>query len=159
MYLLLDVTSSNPEADLGCECALLEISQPLCHRLREVAESVIALHQTLRDLHEVRCWNWAVDYYGYSLVEACEQYDGWNQQFLEHGHAPLPAGIDIAQFAAQRTEYCQEVARYIAPVGRRKRRAETCVEFFWTTSPKHTDVHIATRSVTLPQLRRHLRGK
>ena len=55
MHLLLDVTCSYPDADLNCECVVLEISQTLYERLRKVAEGVKSARDALPDLHEVYC--------------------------------------------------------------------------------------------------------
>jgi hypothetical protein len=159
MHLLFDVKCSNPDADLNCECAVLEISQTLCARLQAVAESVMSLRRALPELYEVYCWGSAVDFYSYSLIAACDDCrKGWIKRLENAGHAVLPAGIDLGRFEPQRSECQQEIARYVPASESLVRKMDECFEFSWTAIPKHGDFYVTTRAVTLPQLRRYLAG-
>jgi hypothetical protein len=102
-------------------------------------------------------WRSAVEYYAYDLIAACdEREDGWGNRFHDAGRAVLPMGVDVAKFELQRTECQQEIVRYVAAASNIIRQPDKCFEFCWTAVPKHSDLYITTRDVTLPELRQYL---
>jgi hypothetical protein len=157
MNLLLDVSSINPETDLDCECAVLRLSRSLCDRLQREAQTLYRCLRELPDLYEVYFRQFVVQYYGYDLIEASEEREeGWSERFHTAGRAVLPAGVDLAKFGPRRIECGQEIVHYVLAASNIVRHPEDCFEFRWTAIPKHSDLYITTRHVTIPELQRYL---
>lgn len=157
MYLLLNVTCSQPDADTGCECAVLEVSRALCRRLQDAGKAVLHCRRMLPELHKVSVWRLVVDFYRGDLADDCELLaPGWREAFDRDGFALLPPAVDLERYEPRRAECDQEVVRYVgSPAGNRPTVANS-LAFYWTAVPKHSDITVSTRDVSLPELRRQL---
>jgi hypothetical protein len=160
MYLLLDVSSTAPETNLDCDCAVVQLSESLCNRLQRLAEAIYRCRQQLPDLHEAYFWRFGVEYYACDLIDARDEHEaGWSERFRNAGRALLPNGVDLANFQPQRVECQQEIVRYVPAASNIIRHPDQCFEFAWTASPKHSDLYITTRPVTLQALRGYLAAR
>ena len=157
MHLILNVHSSNPDTNLDCECALLKLTKPFCDRLRRDIETLFRHRRELPDLYEVYFWRYAVEFYSFDLIAACDDCEaGWSGQFEKTGRAVLPVGMELAKFEPQRMECQQEIIRHVPAANNIVRLPENCFEIGSTAVPKPSDIYITTGDVTLPELWRCL---
>ena len=114
------------------------------------------IRRELPDLYEVYFWRYAVEFYSFDLIAACDDYEaGWSGQFEKAGRAVLPVGMKSAKFEPQRME-CQQEMVNVPAASNIVRLPENCFEICWTAVPKHSDLYITTCDVTLPELWRCL---
>jgi len=157
MHLLLNVHSSNPETNFDCECALLKVTKPFCDRLRRNIGTLFRHRRELPDLSEVYFWRYAVEFYSFDLIAACDDCEaGWSDQFEHDGRGVLPERVDVAKFEPQRIECPQEILCYVPAASNIVRLPEDCFEIRWMATPKHSDIYITTSDVTLPELWRYV---
>ena len=157
MPLLLDVTYSDPDADLSCQCAVLELSHALCRRLRDVGEALLRCRPLLPELYKVVCWQQTVDFYGGDLVDDCDLFaPGWRSDFGRQGFALVPPAIDLQRYEPCDTECQQEIVRYDGPLPGAKPTASNSLTFHWVAIPEHGGLYIITREVSLPVIGQQL---
>jgi hypothetical protein len=159
MHLLLDVNYSVPDADLRCQCALLELSPALRGHLQRAGEAVLRCRQLLPNLHKVVSWRMAVDFYGGDLVDDCDLLcPGWRSDFSGQGFAVVPTAIDLERYEPCDMECQQEIVRYQGPPPRERPTAANSLTFQWAAIPKHGALYVITREVSLPVLGQQLAG-
>jgi hypothetical protein len=153
MYLLLDVNYSNPDADLRCQCALLELTPDLCSALQQTGQAVLRCHDLLPDLYKAVLWRQGVDFYGGDLVDDCDRLcPTWRADFSRQGFAVVPSAIDLQRYEPCRTECQQQIVRYDALPPGTKPTVANSPTFQWMAIPKHGDLYVITREVSLPEL-------
>jgi hypothetical protein len=153
MKIVLQTDSTNPEYNADCDCAVVEVTPSLVQLIRRRAALAKQARRQDRDLWELYFWGHTAEFFDYSLVSACEAAFGdskeakdWSDGFERDGHAVLPPTADLAAVEPHRTECDQMIVRCV-PGSRR-----TDIEVAWLTIPKHTDIYITTRDVTLATL-------
>ncbi len=157
MYLLLDVNYSNPDADLRCQCAVLELTPALCTDLQQTWQAVLRCRDALPDLHKAVFWRQAVEFYGGDLVDDCDLLTpGWRNDFSGLGFAAVPPAIDLQRYEPCDTECQQQIVRYDAMPSEPEAAAISSPTFQWMAIPKHNDLYVITREVSLPMIVQHL---
>jgi hypothetical protein len=163
MKIILNAHGFPPEWDHDCDCATLDATPHLLETVRRRMDLARQIRQDDDDLLEVYFWDSSLDYYDASLVEACQeaaspgemeegQADSaqmWCDRLEREGYATIPAGVELAARAPQRTECCQMIIRY---AGMKNDRPVFTVA--WTAIPKHTDIYVTTSNLTLAVLER-----
>ena len=120
------------------------------------------------DLYELYFWCGNVDFYDYNLAEACgaavaaaavgKEEDrnaaapAWYSALEQNGHALLPTGVDLQAHQPQRVECSQMILRCCRPSDVPQ------YEVAWTVIPKHTDIYVTTRGMSLSAIDAYLRG-
>lgn len=151
MHLLLDVNCSNPDADLRCQCAVLELTPALCSGLRQTGQAVVRCRDLLPDLYKAVFWRQAVDFYGGDLVDDCELLcPAWRADFSRQGFALVPPAIDLERYEPCDTECQQQIVRYDAVPSGSKATVTNSPTFQWMAIPKHGDLYVITREVSSP---------
>ena len=153
MKILLKTESSDPDTNAGCECAMLDVTRELLKQLAARVKIARQAAEADTDLYELYFWGGAPTFHGYDLIEACGEAaaelgeDDWEGQFEEQGFLPIPETVDTEQFEPKRTECDQEIIR-------RQGTGKTGgFEVAWTMIPKHTDIYITTKGVSLDRLK------
>ena len=159
MHLLLDVNYSVPDADLRCQCAVLELSPALCSHLEKAGQAVLRCRRLLPNLYKAVSWRGAVDFYGGDLVDDCDLLaPGWRSDFSRQGFAVVPAAIDLERYEPCDMECQQEIVRYDGPPPGTTPTASNSLTFQWVAIPKHGDLYVITREVSLPAIGQQLAG-
>jgi hypothetical protein len=104
---------------------------------------------------ELSFWGGTAEFYDSSLIEACQYAlsagvddadavaTDWLANLEEHGHALLPADVDLGALETQRTE-CDQMILRCSPLSQPPR-----FEVAWCALLKHTDVQVTTRDLPL----------
>ena len=166
MHIVLDTHSSNSEYNCDCDYAVVELTPALVDGVRRRVELVRQAGQQDNDLYELYFWGGTAAFYDLSLIDACEEALAssagaadadkadcdWMAKFDEHGHALLPAGVDLEKLKPQRTECDQVIIRW-SPWSHNPR-----FEVAWTTIPKHSDIYVNTSDLPLADLESYFRN-
>ena len=153
MKIVLQTDSTNPEYSADCDCAVVEVTPPLVKLIRRRATLAKQARSQDRDLWELYFWGCTAEFFDYALISACEaafedvdEAKDWSGGFERDGHAVLPLTAALATLEPHRTECDQMILRCV-PGSRR-----TDIEVAWLTIPKHSDIYITTRDVSLATL-------
>jgi len=153
MKIVLQTDSTNSEYHADCDCALVEVTPSLVKLIRRRVALAKQARRQDRDLWELYFWGCTAEFFDYALISTCEAtfQDGekakaWSDGFERDGRAVLPPRADITALEPQRTECDQMIIRCV-PSSRR-----TDIEIAWLAIPKHSDVYITTRDVSLASL-------
>lgn len=154
MKLLLKTTSTNPEYDGDCRCAVLDLTP---ERQAQIAAHVAVARwaaEASDDLWELYFWGDGPTFHDQELVDACEEAavasesmspGDWEDRLQKKGFAPLPDEIDLERFEAQPTECDQEIVRC------RRAGDKRAFEIAWIASPKHTDLYVTTEAISFEE--------
>lgn len=150
MKIVLQADSTNSEYNADCDCAVVELTPSLVKLIRRRAALAKRARRQDRDLWELYFWGCTAEFFDYALITACEAafQDGeeakaWSDGFERDGRAVLPLGADVSALEPQRTECDQMILRCV-PGSR-----HTDIEVAWLAIPKHCDIYITTRDVSL----------
>lgn len=155
MRLLLKTTSTNPEYDGDCTCAVLDLTP---ERVAQITAHVTVARQAAEAsdaLWELYFWGDGPTFHDQKLIDACDKAardsggvnpGDWERRFQEKGVLTLPDGVDLKRFEAQRIECDQEIVRCQRAGGR------LAFEIAWTASPKHTDLYVTTEAIPSDEL-------
>ena len=165
MRIILNTSSTSPEYNADCDYAVVELTAALVEQIRRRVELARQVGQQDNDLYELSFWGGTAEFYDHGLIEACQEAiaaarketDGdqaacdWLSGLEQDEHALLPPTVDLGAHELQRTECDQMVVR-TSPLS-----STPQVEIFWTAVPKHTDIDVATRSLSLSDLESYVR--
>jgi hypothetical protein len=155
MRLLLKTTSTNPEYDGDCRCAVLDLTPERVAQITahvKVARQAAAASDTLWELY---FWGDGPTFHAQKLIDACDEVardsggvdpGDWERRLQEKGLLRLPDGVDLERFEAQRTECDQQIVRCQRAGGR------LAFEIAWTASPKHTNLYVTTEAIPWDKL-------
>lgn len=155
MRLLLKTTSTNPEYDGDCRCAVLDLTPERVAQITahvKVARQAAEASDALWDLY---FWGDGPTFHDQKLIDACDEAAGgnvgvnpgdWERRLQTKGVLTLPDGVDLERFEAQRTECDQQIVRCQRVGGR------LAFDIAWTASPKHTDLYVTTEAIPLDEL-------
>jgi hypothetical protein len=155
MKLLLTSTSTNPEYDGGCGCAVLELTPDLLAEVEAHVALAERAAEASEELWELYFCGGGPTYHDSKLVDACDEVAAgedsspgdWQRRFEEQGFLPLLEGVNLDRFEARSTECDQQIIRC------RRADGELAFEVAWTASPKHCDLYVTTQAIPLEDLR------
>lgn len=153
MKIVLQTDSTNSEYNADCDCAVVDVTPSLAKQIRRRAALAKQARRQDRDLWELFFWGCTAEFFDYALISACEaafqngeEAKAWSDGFERDGRAVLPPHADITALEPQRTECDQMIIRCVPSSHR------TDIEIAWLAIPKHSDVYITTRDVSLASL-------
>ena len=160
MKLILDTHCTPPECNGDCDYAVLDVTPELLELVRRRMEAAGAAYQKDNDLFEIYFWDYRLDFYDSSLIDACQEAIAPTKmasaeevaktgidRLETSGYAELPAGVDLAAFTPQRTECDQMVVRHCSTD-----KGWPVFEIAWIVIPKHTDSYVVTHGLSLTVL-------
>ena len=153
MKIVLQTDSTTPEYNADCDCAVVEVTPSLVKLIRRRATLAKQARRQDRELWELYFWGCTAEFFDYALIGACEaafeaveEAKDWSGGFERDGHAVLPPSADVTALEPHRME-CQQMILRCVPGSRR-----TDIEIAWLAIPKHSDIYITTRDVSLATL-------
>lgn len=155
MHLLFTTCSSNEHSNGELDYAVVEMTPALLAEIRRRVELARQIQRQEDDLYELSFWGGTGEFYDHRLLEACEEaveaahpdtVGEWVTDFEQQGYAVLPAGVQLSQHEAQRTE-CDQIVLCCRPS-----LPEPTFELFWSASPKHMDITVTTHALSSAKL-------
>jgi hypothetical protein len=169
MKIILNTTSTNPDHNADCDCAVIEITPALVEQARNRAALARQALQPDNDLYELYFWGSPAELYDYNLVSACEEAvasasqgndedkakaaQAWSVDLERNGHALLPDTVNLGVIEPRRTECGQTILQL------ESMRPEPEFAVAWIAIPKHSDIYVTTTSVPLRQLEAYVGGE
>ena len=157
MKLILNTHCTPPECNGDCDYAVLDVMPELLELVRRRMEIAKAAYQKDSDLFEIYFWDYRLDFYNSSLIDACQEAIAptkmasadeaaktWIDRLETGGYAELPDGVDLVAFTPQRTECDQMVVRHCSTSD-----GQPVFEVAWIVIPKHTDSYVVTHGLSL----------
>lgn len=142
-----DEFERGPDSDVAC--AALPVTAELvalCRRRVEAAEAAYARDPTLAELffHDTD----GPQVYGDDLLHQCgRQSDEFHDEFVNHGLAVLPAGVQLDSFQPTRVEGRRTAIRPNDPLA-----TSAALSIAWTAASADVGAPIRTEAVTLEYL-------
>ena len=156
MHLILNVHSSNPHYNGGCDYAVVELTPALAKRIRSRVALARKARQKDNDLWELYFWGGTAAFFDHNILNACQEAIAtagrrrrnkaaldWLTDFEGREYAVVPAGVDLNAHEAQRTEYDQMIIQ-VSPSSLREE-----FSIIWTATPKHADLDVTTGELPL----------
>ena len=163
--IVIGTHSTNPEFDGDCDYAVVQLTPELVDQIRRRVELVREAGRQDDDLYEIYFWGGTAEFYDCNLLDTCQEAvaaakgadsdqaaQDWLTGLEQNGHALMPPATDLAACQPQRTECDQTIVR------RCPSAHDPRYEIAWTASPKHTDVYVTTKDLTLAALEGYFRN-